>query len=188
MFYLRIIIKCSIWVWKPFFSNFWPKKTNFLNLQVLKCIDNLLLNFKTNSNNNNLVESIFKELIGLGLWKEILLKSSGADSNAADTKSKDVISHYFLTLCLSKNNSLRGWLKNLESQLFNYRYLNSTFVERQEFLESSNLHYKCIEMSEKRDLMQNLQSTFSESKISIESGDIFKVIYSRKLIVFLIYR
>merc|ERR1719419_1927703 len=128
--------------------------------------------------NNFFTESIDKGLKESKIWKNLFFGPNEPSDDSYLTEKeqmKDLVSYYFINLALSKNGAFKNQLKMVESEFFNYRYQIQDLVTRQQFLKDNNLDFKPISADEKNSVIDLLPAALSESRLTIETSEIFCV-------------
>lgn len=68
--------------------------------------------------------------------------------NSLDDSDKDITSHFILRLSYCKNEELRRWFRNRETEIFKCRFLMASETEKQRFIRDNNFGYKAIKPNE----------------------------------------
>jgi DNA primase large subunit len=100
-------------------------------------------------------------------------------TNLQDERKKDHYSHFILRLAFSATEDLRRRFSKLETMLFQLRFKDDDYVERQKFVRTLNLEWEEVQEAEKRELKTQLLAAAGGGLKNSEEQEWFKVDWER---------
>jgi DNA primase large subunit len=96
-----------------------------------------------------------------------------------EERKKDHYSHFILRLAFAATEDLRRRFSRLETMLFQLRFKDDDFIERQSFVRSLNLEWDEVQEAEKRELKDRLLAAAGGSMKNPDEQEWFKVDWER---------
>ena len=96
-----------------------------------------------------------------------------------EERKKDHYSHFILRLAFAATEDLRRRFSRLETMLFQLRFKDDDFIERQSFVKSLNLEWDEVQEAEKRELKDRLLAAAGGSMKNQDEQEWFKVDWER---------
>ena len=96
-----------------------------------------------------------------------------------EERKKDHYSHFILRLAFAATEDLRRRFSRLETMLFQLRFKDDDFIERQSFVRSLNLEWDEVQEAEKRELKDRLLAAAGGSMKNSDEQEWFKVDWER---------
>jgi DNA primase large subunit len=96
-----------------------------------------------------------------------------------EERKKDHYSHFILRLAFSATEDLRRRFSRLETMLFQLRFKDDDYVERQKFVGTLNLEWEEVQEAEKRELKAQLLAAAGSGLKNSEEQEWFKVDWER---------
>lgn len=103
--------------------------------------------------------------------------SKGA--NLQEERKKDHYSHFILRLAFSATEDLRRRFSRLETMLFQLRFKDDDYIERQKFVRMLDLEWEEVQEAEKRELKSQLLAAAGGGLRNPEEQEWFKVDWER---------
>lgn len=100
-----------------------------------------------------------------------------------EERKKDHYSHFILRLAFAATEDLRRRFSRLETMLFQLRFKDDDFIERQDFVKSLNLEWDEVQEAEKRELKDRLLAAAGGSTKNQDEQEWFKVDWERVLVL-----
>src|SRR5690242_8759369 len=96
-----------------------------------------------------------------------------------DERKKDHYSHFILRLAFSATEDLRRRFSRLETMLFQLRFKDDDYIERQKFVRMLDLEWEEVQEAEKRELKSQLLAAAGGGLRNPEEQEWFKVDWER---------
>lgn len=96
-----------------------------------------------------------------------------------EERKKDHYSHFILRLAFAATEDLRRRFSRLETMLFQLRFKDDDFIERQSFVRSLNLEWDEVQEAEKRELKDRLLAAAGSGMKTPDEQEWFKVDWER---------